>query len=318
MRSSVLLLSALCVFAATAAFGHLCNNIFRTPDRLVVKPERDVITLEKADEFRIFVKNNYPKAIRDVRVTATSETPGLTAQVTPESIATMKPGQKGQFVVKVTAGDATPNGAHRVRIGVGARELGFRPVRPVTTEELQQTVAREKNPSTVVQAAESLASRKDPLGAKVLAEFVGGAKGREYVGRALRSVGIAGDPANAELARGMLSTRDGYLKGNAILALGVLHVDRDRIQSFTRDQDDFVRTCTLAAIAMQKDQSVFPALLSATESTDVFVRVAAGWGLAYNARQEGIDVLDRALNEGDVESKIMAANALVHVASLQQ
>ena len=314
MRRLVVPLCALGVLVATAAFGHLCNNIYGTPDRLVVKPERDVITLEKSDEFRIFLRNNYPEAITDVRVTATSETPGIAVQVTPQVIAKMNPGQKGQFVVKVSVGEGA-TGTHQVRIGVGAKQVGFRPVQPPSADTMRRA-ATAGNPSARVLAAESLARVKDPVGAKVLADFIGGSQGRGYVGRALLGVGAAGDAANANLVRGVLSGRDGLLKGNAILALGMLHVDRERIQGFARDQDAFVRTCALAAIAMQKDQSVFPALQSALQSSDVLVRIAAAWGLAYNARQEGLDVLERALNEGDADSKVMAGGALVHVASL--
>jgi len=315
MKRPMLLLCVVSVFGAGSAFGHLCNNIYRTPDRLIVKPERDVIMVDSADDFRIFVQNNYPEAITDVRLIATTDAPGITVQVTPQVISRMNPGQKGQFVVKVSVGDAAAKGAHSVRIGIGAKQLGFRPVKPASTEELRKAASRG-NKSHMVLAAESLARRKDPVGVKVLTDLVRGSD-REYAARALRSVGKAGDPGNADLARGMLTTRDGYLKGNAILALGLLHVDRQRIQGFTRDGDKFVRTCALAAMAMQKDERVFSALRSALQDGDSYVRVAAGWGLAYNARQEGIDVLDTALGVGEASTKIMAGDALVQVASLR-
>lgn len=316
MKRSPLLLSLLCLVVATSAFAHFCNNIYRTPDRLIVKPEREVITLDKSDDFRIFVQNNYPKYISDVRLTATTDTPGISVQVTPEVMGKMDPGQKGQFVVKVTVGPEVASGRYTVRIGIGAKQVGFRPVKPASTEELRKAASRG-NKSHMVLAAESLARRKDPVGVKVLTDLVRGSD-REYAARALRSLGKAGDPGNADLARGMLTTRDGYLKGNAILALGLLHVDRQRIQGFTRDGDKFVRTCALAAMAMQKDERVFAALRSALQDGDSYVRVAAGWGLAYNARQEGIDTLDRGLNEGDIPSKIMAGDALVQVAALRR
>jgi hypothetical protein len=316
MTRSLLVLCILCVFAATTAFGHLCNNIYRTPDRLIVKPERDVIAVDKSDDFRIFVQNNYPEAITDVRLTATTDAPGITVQVTPQVMSKMKPGQKGQFVVKVRVGSEAAKGAHSVRIGIGAKQLGFRPVKAASTEELRKAASRG-NKSHMVLAAESLARIKDPVGVKVLTDLVRGSD-REYAVRALRSVGKAGDSGNADLARGMLNSRDGLLRGHAILTLGLLHVDRQRIQGFTRDQDEFVRACALAAMAMQKDASVFPALLSSLQSRNAYVRIAAGWGLAYNARQEGLDVLDAALGVGDASTQVMAGDALVHVASLRQ
>ena len=315
MKRPMLLLCVVSVFGAGSAFGHLCNNIYRTPDRLIVKPERDVIMVDSADDFRIFVQNNYPEAITDVRLIATTDAPGITVQVTPQVISRMNPGQKGQFVVKVSVGDAAAKGAHSVRIGIGAKQLGFRPVKPASTEELRKAASRG-NKSHMVLAAESLARRKDPVGVKVLTDLVRGSD-REYAARALRSVGKAGDPGNADLARGMLDSRDGLLKGHAILALGLLHVDRQRIQGFTRDRDEFVRACALAAQAMQKDDRVLPALLSSLRSSNAYVRIAAGWGLAYNARQEGIDVLDTALGVGEASTKIMAGDALVQVASLR-
>jgi len=46
------------------AWAHLCNNIYRTPDRIIVKPEKQVTTIERSDQFRVFVQNNYPTYLR--------------------------------------------------------------------------------------------------------------------------------------------------------------------------------------------------------------------------------------------------------------
>ena len=57
----------------SAAYAHLCNNVYRSPDRFIVKPEKSVTSVDKSEEVRVFVKNNFPVTINDVKLTAKSD-----------------------------------------------------------------------------------------------------------------------------------------------------------------------------------------------------------------------------------------------------
>ena len=117
MRTVLVLVVLL--LAIGAADAHLCNNIYRTPDRLVVKPEKDLTRIDKSDSFRIFVKNNYPTFLDNVRLTAQSDSDALTVSISPESIGHMLPGDKSAFTIKLTVRDATK--AQRAHLGESDR-----------------------------------------------------------------------------------------------------------------------------------------------------------------------------------------------------
>ena len=58
MRRLILLAALALCWASLSAWGHLCNNIYRTPDRVIVKPEKQITTVDQNDRFRVFVQNN--------------------------------------------------------------------------------------------------------------------------------------------------------------------------------------------------------------------------------------------------------------------
>jgi HEAT repeat protein len=93
----------------------------------------------------------------------------------------------------------------------------------------------------------------------------------------------------------MLKEKDGYLKGNAVIALALA-----KSQSVTglTDRDKFVRTCAQAGSAYRGNKKYVNELKAALEDTDEYVQVAAAWGLASLGEKEGIDLLDKTLATG--------------------
>ena len=79
---------------AVMASAHLCNNIYKTPDRLIVKPEKQVVNLDQVDEFRVFAQNNFPTVVNKLRLSATVDGDGVDVTVTPASFDQLKPGER--------------------------------------------------------------------------------------------------------------------------------------------------------------------------------------------------------------------------------
>lgn len=291
-------------------FAHMCNNIYRTPDRLVVKPERDDLSIDRTDEFRVFVKNNHPEQVTNVRLSVKSDDPECRVTLDPASIRQLRPGEKAAVKVRVEVGPGAKAGRHKLDVGISADQVGFRPAGEASTEELRK-VLKDDNPSPVVLACESLARRGDSAGMDWLRQTAK-TRDRDMATRALRAIGKSGNLELSGAASARLTDQDGLIKGHAILALGLLGVERATIQQFAGDADEFVRTCALAALAIQGDQSVLPRLREVLKSTNQWARAAAAWGLGFHKDTAAIAVLDQLCDNGDL--KIMAGEALVSIA----
>ena len=88
-----------------ALYAHICHSIFMTPGLLAVRPEKDVATLRKSDQFKVDVQNNYLAPLTKVRLTAKAEDPNVTVILTPETIDRLRPGERGHFTVDVEVKD---------------------------------------------------------------------------------------------------------------------------------------------------------------------------------------------------------------------
>jgi len=51
------------VFGLSVVYAHLCNNIYRTPSRFIIKPEKPITSVDKSEKIRVFVQNNFPVTI---------------------------------------------------------------------------------------------------------------------------------------------------------------------------------------------------------------------------------------------------------------
>lgn len=297
------------------AWAHLCNNIYRTPDRIIVKPEKQVTTIERSDQFRVFVQNNYPTYLRNLRLTARADSPAVSVAVTPASIRQLKAGERSFFTVRVTVRPGTPRGRHALRFSISADNVGFRPVEEASIGALRKA-ARTGNPSHMVLAAESLVRRRDPMGMKVLTEMARG-RDRDSRSRAIRALGKCGDRSHIAFLKGLLQERDGFIRGNVLLALGLLKAEAATFRAFFQDRDDFVRACAVAGLALAGDKSVLPWLRQALQKTrNIYIRIACGWGLAAHADRAGVEALDKAFTStNEAIKRVMAGDALVDIAT---
>ncbi|MBN2496476.1 MAG: hypothetical protein JXR96_17920 [Deltaproteobacteria bacterium] len=98
-----------CLFAALSllitdrAAAHFCNNIYDSPGRLVVKPERGTIDVPQGqtDSLRVFVRNNFPYVVSDMRMQATN-TGDFSITVQPSVYSKVHPGEEVVFVFEIT------------------------------------------------------------------------------------------------------------------------------------------------------------------------------------------------------------------------
>lgn len=298
----------------SAAYAHLCNNVYKSPDRLIVKPEKPVTSVDKSEEVRVFVKNNFPVTINDVRLTVKSDDDNVQVEVTPESLGAMKPGDKKDFTVKITVADGAPAKKHKLSIGLAAKQIGFESLDESPVPKLRQIVETPKtNQSTQVLAAEALAKREDPVGFKFLEDMAANHKSPDYRARAIRGIGRVGNKSSQAFLRKLLTDRDGYVKGNAIIALALSKAQTMTLQRGLSDRDPFVKACSLAALTYRGGKTHLTALKKALEDDDECVQVAAAWGLASAGEKEGVDRLDKMISGGskDVKVRIFAGESLI-------
>jgi HEAT repeat protein len=257
------------------------------------------------------VKNNYPTVLDNVRLSAKVDSDAVKVTVSPDSIAKMLPGDKNAFTIALEVKDRSRARTAKLSIGISANQVGFQPAEAVTKESLLQAM-KDDNPSCKVLTAELLAGMKDQAGMKFLKELLAG-QDRNYKARAIRAVGRAGDKGNVTVLTPLLADRDGWTKGNALLALGNLKAEKGSIQGFTSDRDSFVRTSAMAALSMHGVKSYDGDLTSALRDSNPYVRAAAGWGLAARGNKSAIKVLDETFQSGNDDVKIFTGDALIAI-----
>jgi hypothetical protein len=309
---------ALSVLAVTLAFAHFCNNIYKTPDRIIVKPEKPITTIQTEDQLRVFVKNNYPTFLLNVALVAKPSDPNLKVAITPNKLDKLNPAEKGSFTVHLD-GRAVQSGDYKVNFGITADNVGFEPMEQATNEEVRGWL-KQGNVSSQVLTAETLAARKDPMGREVLKHFCDGQQGPQYQVRGIRCVGKAGQADNADLVLPLLDNRNGLVRGSALLTLGMLHGDPDKINSYAQTQDPFVYTCCAAALAMNGNThpTVIDTLTKASQSGDGWVRIAGAWGLGCfrDQQEKAAKILDDAFDTlQDAEQRVFAGDALTYLAA---
>jgi hypothetical protein len=64
--------------------GHLCDNVFRQPDKLIVKPELTNVIVKDTIAFKVYLQNNMDRGITQIRLGGQS--PAFDVKVSPEVI----------------------------------------------------------------------------------------------------------------------------------------------------------------------------------------------------------------------------------------
>lgn len=304
---------------ADSANTHLCDNIFRRQDLLVLKPERDLIRIAETGEFRIFIKNNYPAALHNVRLIGISE--AFKVDVSPKLIEELRPGEKSFFLLKLTPRKRMKPGDYPLEIMIGAKQFNYRRVSERVTISLEISLKEElktslKDPSWHVRilAAERLNRMGDESGIPVLAKALSH-EDRIIRGFAARALGEGCLPSAVPLLKKAMEDPDDFVRGNAALALGAIG-DTTAIpllKEALNAKDRFLQVNAAAALAIMGEDSMTPLLRKALKDKDPLVRVSAAEGLGRTGDISVIPFLEKALKHKDPVVRLLAGKALVKI-----
>lgn len=99
------------VFLAGQAPAHLCDNVFRQADKLIVKPETYNIVVKDKATFKIFLQNNMDRGIADISLIPASEAFDFT--VNPKQMS-IPQNQRTFFEVTMTPKPAVKSGTYTI------------------------------------------------------------------------------------------------------------------------------------------------------------------------------------------------------------
>ena len=91
--------------------AHLCDNVFRQADKLIVKPEMYNIVVKDKATFKIFLQNNMDRGIADIRLIPDS--PSFEFSVNPKQMS-IPQNQRTFFEVTMTPKPAVKTGTYTV------------------------------------------------------------------------------------------------------------------------------------------------------------------------------------------------------------
>jgi len=194
-----------------------------------------------------------PEDTRQLQLVAEAEG-GIQATVEPARLDQMLPGQKEAFTVTLD-GQGVREGEYRVTLSVGADAVGSGPSGMLP----RRTCCRPSRTTTRAAASwrpESLAREGNQEGIDQLRRLLDGSDGRSYVGRAIRAVGRSGNKDLADMLLPFLEQRDGLLRGMALVSLGMLGVQLEKLEAVLLDPDPFV--CCCAATGSSSPTSTIP------------------------------------------------------------
>lgn len=125
MKRSLFLFSSAAIIlllCAAPLFCHLCDNVFRQADKLIVKPESYNIVIKDKTTFKVFLQNNMDRGIAEISLQAAS--PSFDFSISPNKMA-IPQNQRVFFQVTMTtrAGVSTGNYPVFFKLTGGGREF---------------------------------------------------------------------------------------------------------------------------------------------------------------------------------------------------
>jgi len=129
----------------TSVQAHLCDNVFRQADKLIVKPETYNIVVKDKVTFKIFLQNNMDRGIAEIKLLA--ESPAFDFQIYPEKMSIPKD-QRVYFEVTMIPKPNISSGNYPVtfRLVGGGRQ--FKSFNLDITGDAQQKMQEKKETQT--------------------------------------------------------------------------------------------------------------------------------------------------------------------------
>lgn len=147
------------MFFASCIHAHLCDNVFRQADKLIVKPEIYNIVVKDRATFKVFLQNNMDRGIAEISLIA--ESPAFDFQIYPQKMSVPKD-QRVYFEVTIIPKSQTTSGNYPVTfrlVGGGRQFKSFSlDVAGTTQQQIQEKPKPSENRSVESQPLEKKGS----------------------------------------------------------------------------------------------------------------------------------------------------------------
>lgn len=161
---SIPIMLALIFGFGPGARAHLCDNVFRQADKLIVKPETYNIVVKDKTTFKVFLQNNMDRGISEISLVGDSAV--FDFEITPKKMS-IPTDQRAYFEVAMMPKSGTKTGNYPVNFRlVGGGKL-FKSFSLNTDSSGQGKVAKTAappvGPSSVSTAAPPQAAKSEPV-----------------------------------------------------------------------------------------------------------------------------------------------------------
>jgi len=121
-KQKIIVLSIFLIAVFSYSYAHLCDNVFRQADKLIVKPESYNMVVKDKTEFKVFLQNNMDESIAEISLIA--ESPAFDFQIAPKRMSIPKD-QRVYFKVTMSPKPATLTGNYPInfRLVGGGRQF---------------------------------------------------------------------------------------------------------------------------------------------------------------------------------------------------
>jgi len=315
----LLAFSLAAVVCGGIAFAHFCNNVYRTPGRLIIKPENPLTKIRKRGSVRIFLKNNFPYYFRNVRLRG--ECDSLQVEVEPPSIPEIAPGEIVEFTVKVERLPRTKPGDYKVKIYVNAAnwENRERLAADVSIPDLKNYLSGARNSYEKLVGYELLALKGDPEGFAYLENELSRMR-MPLSAMAAYALGMTRSQRGVQALISALGSRpdEPQLLAAMAWALGFSGQKsaKSALSTLSKSSDSSVAVSALAGLALLGDRTVKNKLEKALQARDFMARLHAASALAYLGSDDGREMLKRCMQERDWVLKTYTGRVMLCVAEL--
>jgi hypothetical protein len=312
--------------------GHICNDVLTAPNRLLFKPEKDLVEIQTSGEFRVYLFNKYPIPLKKIRLRARHR--AFKIKIEPRRIKRLEPGESSFFRIKLTLREGYKPQEYSFRFTVDAiKEAGRRngrpdmPIRGMQIGRSAKVIRRRLIRSlrsvfwwNRVVAAQSLLEKEDYKPAiKALKKML--LRDRDYTARgfAARMLGKIKRNWVIPLLKKALKDRSTFVKGSVIYALGLLKAKgfEAEFKKFLKHKNKFIRVNAAGALALLGDRSQIKFLEESLKSKNRYVRCTAAEIVTILGVKSAIDILRKFRHKNDVV-RLMAGHALINIAETKE
>lgn len=113
----------ICIAGFSPAWGHLCDDIWRQKDKLIVKPEFQNLIMRDKAQFKVFLKNSMDRAIAEMSLEGKSKV--FNIQVTPKKMQVPN-NKKVFFNVTLTLKNKVSSGKYPIQFRLVAKGKTFK------------------------------------------------------------------------------------------------------------------------------------------------------------------------------------------------